>query len=475
MEPVQNLRSVTLGGNIDRSRLKRNGYTISLLNEAVRTGWMSTQEVYAVQTGLMTKLQELILRYTQGKSTSVTTDTAENLMMSIMYAVDACMLQYEHPETAVAVLKSQPVDTIYEQGVGIVQKHFEEAKTLYQEIKKHKLEVPVDAYNMTIDESLPVFMNKYGVIFDAHNTMASIDYPLAIDDMQLQGVFYMKRYLERLWMETQFCRLFDRQELLELLADYGKVCRFDYRIELFNIFRLVLNNAIFSVLSGGAAERITISPVQFGRLVHLFEDTERIDSLIQTGIERVIAELNIREAEMTEYIRDCRPDLVQRLRTAAEHNVLHTVIIMRKKEKPKSIAVSFHAADRMDDRLLRKWIAQIAERQEIGDKIKLIRSNFHSLHDYLDLLESDTLYGEEYAALFDTFGDMELAILAKIVFYEDLRDDFPDFPSIVEAREGAEREWQQHFIHFLRQLDRSRLKSIGEYVDDIDYEQITFV
>jgi uncharacterized protein YpbB len=45
----------------------------------------------------------------------------------------------------------------------------------------------------------------------------------------------------------------------------------------------------------------------------------------------------------------------------------------------------------------------------------------------------------------------------------------------VEAREGAEREWQQHFIHFLRQLDRSRLKSIGEYVDDIDYEQITFV
>lgn len=54
-----------------------------------------------------------------------------------------------------------------------------------------KLDVPVDAYNLTIDESLPVFMNNYNIIFEAQNTMASIDYPLAIDNMQLQGVFIL--------------------------------------------------------------------------------------------------------------------------------------------------------------------------------------------------------------------------------------------------------------------------------------------
>lgn len=54
---------------------------------------------------------------------------------------------------------------------------------------KIKLDVPVDAYQMTIDESLPVFMKHYDIIFEAQNTMASIDYPLAIDDIQLQGVF----------------------------------------------------------------------------------------------------------------------------------------------------------------------------------------------------------------------------------------------------------------------------------------------
>ncbi|WP_169834292.1 DUF6179 domain-containing protein [Paenibacillus donghaensis] len=104
----------------------------------------------------------------------------------------------------------------------IVSKCFEETKQLYNEVKKNKLDVPVDAYNMTIDESLPVFMKKYGIIFDAHNTMASIDYPLAIDDMRLQGIFYIKQYLERLQMETKFCHFFSHEDLLDTLVISGE-------------------------------------------------------------------------------------------------------------------------------------------------------------------------------------------------------------------------------------------------------------
>jgi hypothetical protein len=51
---------------------------------------------------------------------------------------------------------------------------------------------------------LPIFLKKYNILFEAHNTMASIDYPLAVDDMSLQGVFYIRQYLERLHIESQF-------------------------------------------------------------------------------------------------------------------------------------------------------------------------------------------------------------------------------------------------------------------------------
>src|SRR5690606_6035417 len=131
---------------------------------------------------------------TRGESTSVTTETAESLLTSIVYAADAYLSSLADPVKAMADLKTMDIREIYERGVAEVSQCFEETKRLYREITANRLEVPVDAYNLTIDEALPVFLGKYGIIFDAHNTMASIDYPLAQDDMQLQGVFYMKKY-----------------------------------------------------------------------------------------------------------------------------------------------------------------------------------------------------------------------------------------------------------------------------------------
>lgn len=239
---------------------------------------LSRQDVYNIQVGLMRILQDLIRRYTQGESSSVTSETAESIMASFMYAVDAYTLRFANPDQAVTELKTGDIRIIYEKGVELVRQCFEETKQLYREIKKNKLDVPVDAYHMTIDESLPVFMKKYGIIFDAHNTMASIDYPLDI-----------RQYLEHLQMETRFCQLFSQQDMLELLTNYGKVCRFDYRIELFNIFELVLNNAVFSILSGGNANQVRISAYQYNQLNRMFTwlNASQIASAIQKAMDRL--------------------------------------------------------------------------------------------------------------------------------------------------------------------------------------------
>lgn len=133
--------------------------------------------------------------------------------------------------------------------------------------------------------------------------MASIDYPLAIDDMSVQGVFYIKQYLERFRMEAEFCHFFPKQALREILAHYGRICNFDYRIELFNIFQLMLNNAIFSVLSGGNANEVRISTYQYKKLARLFThlDALEIRSAIHQATNRMLNDLNIRNPQMTSY------------------------------------------------------------------------------------------------------------------------------------------------------------------------------
>lgn len=383
---------------INSALLKRSQYTLSLLSEGQRTGFLDKREVYSIQYQFLLLLQDLIRRYTQGESSSVTTETAESLLASAMYAVDAYLWSMEDPEKAIACLKTTDIATLYEKGVERVRQCFEDTKRLYHEVRKHKLDVPVDAYNMTIEESLPIFIKKYNILFDAHNTMASMDYPLAIDDMCLQGVFYIRQYLERLRIENQFCRLFEREDLLNLLENFGRVCKFDYRIELFNIFELAVHHALFSVLSGGDARQVRISPYQFELLERMFShaDAAGIGTMIHRAMNRLREELPIEDPGTTDYMKRCCRDLVRRIVNAAEHRRLQAVIITDKEEDVKPVVISLKTGDRMSDVRLRRLLDDIMRSDTKEEKVRLIQSHFFSLHDYLDLLESDCLYGDEY-------------------------------------------------------------------------------
>jgi len=461
-------------GSIRKSRLHRHPYTISLMNEGLRAGLLTSQELMRIQNGFMQILQELIQRHTRGESTSVTTDTAENILASVMYAADAYLFSFEQPERAITYLKAIDIRQVYTRGVEKVSQCYEQSKQLYKEIRATKLDVPVDAYNMTIDESLPIFLRKYGIIFDAHHTMASIDYPLAMDDMNLQGVYYIRQYLERLKLENTFCAMYDPQALLNLLTDYGRVCRFDYRIELYNMYELVLSQAVFSVMSGGDALDVRLSENQYLRL------EQQLTALTEAGIRSAVTEAIVSlqrhlaiESQHKEYMDGCTDELVQRVAHAAKHNSLRTVILTEKEAVAKSIVISFSEADRMSDAELRSLLHEVMSCDRAEEKVRLILTRFKSFHDYLDMLESDCLYGDEYVLLFEAFGNTELAILAKIVFYEELRGESLDMTGILEQDNDYPMEWQKQFASSLRGM-KQRLLAIDKLIDEIDYDQITF-
>ncbi len=473
-----NNQSLVTQGKINQARLIRNQYTISILNEGLSAGILNEKAVFDIQQELMSILKDLLRRYTQGKSSSVTSETAVSILTSVLYAVDAYLLHFNDPEKAVDVLKKGNVKTAYEQGVNLIRHCFAETKQLYKEISNTKLDVAVEAYNLTIDESIPVFLEKYGIIFDAHNTMASIDYPLAIDDMSVQGVYYLRQYLTHLKMENQFCLLFNKNDFQQLLVNYGRICGFDYRIELFNIFELVLNNAIFSILSEGDASQIKISISQFKQLEGLFNklNDSQIQSVILKAANQLRRQFNIEDPQMIVYLQQCGTNLVQRVRSVVKHSRLGTVVIVEKELRSKPIVTAFKASDRMSDHRFRLLVEKIMGCENTGDKVRLIQESFHSLYDYIDMLNSDCLLDDEYKELFKNFGDVELAILVKIVFYEELRNDTDG--AVLSFLDDMEMEhesaWQTSFIAFIQSLNHNRKHTIEKYVHDIDYEEISF-
>lgn len=472
----EGVQALTVHGQIDSANLKKNQYTMSLLNEALRAEALNRQEINNIQFQIMLVLKDMIMSYTRGESTSVTNDTAEGLLNSILYCIDAFTLSRSSPEEAIRNLLTMDLADIHKKGIELVSQWFDEAKRLYGEIRENKLDVGVDAYRLTISEGIPLFFKKYGVVFESHNTMASIDYPLIFDDMSLRGVLYMKNYLEHFKLETEFCNFFSTQEIEKLLINFGRMIRMDYRIELINIFELVFNNSVFSVLSGNTGNELLVSEYHFNFLNMKLKTLSpvRINMAIGKAIARIIGNLHIEDAKLLEYINRYKALFVRRVVNAVKNDSLESIIIIGREEKIKSSTLVFKEGERMDNESFMALIDEIMALESTADRVRLIKSSNSSLYDFVDILNSDCLFGDEFAALFGELGDMELAILARMVFYEELRSDFSGFSSIVLKKKQVETEWQASYIRFLQKQDKERMKLIENYLSEIGYEETDF-
>jgi len=471
-------RAIVKHGEIKKSHLNQNQYTISLLQKALSVELINRQQFYGIQVEIMNILKDLILRYTKEESSSVTTDTAEGILNSVLYAIDMYLIRFDNPEDAIADLKALSVKEIYEKGVRLVSQCFEETKKLFNKVYRERLDIKLDAYNATLQDAIPAFLNKYGIIFEAHNTMASIDYPLAIniDDRSIRGVLFIKKYLEYINIENQFCNYFSKEDIEKILRIFGRNIKMEYRIELINIFELVFNNSAFSTLAGKSSRNLAINKYDYQLISEQLTrlNSSMINLLINDTVKKMIAALNISNPDMLDYIDKYKDIFIKRVINAVNNDSLSSIIVTEKEEEQSGSIILFKEGERMSDADFKALVKKLTGLSKTVDKINLIKTEIKSLHDFVDILNSDCLFGDEFEELFNSMGDMELAILAKMVFYEELRGSLPDLALFISQKTVVEADWQEAFVSFIKNMDEARTKLIENYLREVDYEEISF-
>ncbi len=449
---------------LNKKYLSHNYYTLSLLGQAEDLGLIDQQSMENIHKQFMVLLGESILKYTQGESSSVKVETGERIMLSILYCMDACTRSFSNPKDAINLLISSTIKETYEAGLEMVESCLRDTQLLYQEIKNNKLNVPNEAYQDTINQALPQFFKDYDVLFCAQDTMASIDYPLLFDNMQIQGIYYIRQYLATLVQENQFCRFFDGEDTKKLLDQYGQVYGIDYKEALINIFEIVLTNAIFSVLSGNRAGEILITKAKYAYLQQKFKglNPAQCTSRVSQAVEILIAQLGIDNPGLRDYIRNFKGVLMPRFLCALEHDTLSNVIILEG-EGIYQADIIFDKGYRLDNDSFCELVGKIMECAEAAEKAEIIGNSIKSLGDFIDVLEADCLFGDDYQAIFAALGDLELSILAKMVFIEELRSDPSQF-SLLSAEQTADIQWQIEYHRFVHSLSPIRLESIEKYL-----------
>jgi hypothetical protein len=294
-----------------------------------------------------------------------------------------------------------------------------------------------------------MFFRSYDVDFGAHETPPSIDYPLAIDRMELTGIDYIAEYLRKLQLENHFCGYFSNEEIHDLLRGYDR----QYKELLINVFTLVFFNAVGAVLLGRSTAGLSVSEFDREYLQSVLSplSTEEMETMMDQAVDRLCCMLSLSDEGLVRYMKATASNLKSRLRSALESGGLRNLFLSL--ASPVSTpSLEFEDKAKLDDDSFRRLSDRIRECRYGSDKIALLREASLGISDLVDLLEGDCFFGEEYQEVFRSLEELKLAMLVGKLPLD------PAEGHILE--EEAVREWQAALLQYLNQMSPQRRSAL---------------
>ncbi|MCL2518584.1 MAG: DUF6179 domain-containing protein [Oscillospiraceae bacterium] len=230
---------------LNRKNIKYSRFTVSLIEEAGKAGIFSADDLERIQVEMAEVLSECINIYTHGESTSIMTETANSLVMSVLFAIDAYLISLGDMNEAIKMIQTDTFKNLYYKGMRQLKLLICEITSLLVKVKRTKIIIPNVIYNDVIDFRIMKYLKSYNIATGAHID-GKFSYPLAVPCSKLKGIYYLKRYLMNLYAENLFCRGYDTLEINKLYKTLCYLHSLPYDKAEINIYKPVFLNALFA-------------------------------------------------------------------------------------------------------------------------------------------------------------------------------------------------------------------------------------
>ncbi|WML32798.1 DUF6179 domain-containing protein [Clostridium sp. OS1-26] len=428
--------------------LSKKHYFQTLLQVLHSNNLLNIRDIESIQLQVLDILKETVDYYTRNKSSSVRVEIAEQIMLSICYTLGLFLKNQSTIEESITLIKKKEVMYLFSQGEKILKAKVDKCQRLYQIVKETRLQTENYAYIDTIDYGIPLFFKEYDIRFARHETPGSIDYPLAIDERDLVGIEYIEDYLNKIILENKFCSYFDGSEIEALLKGFNK----DSKHMLINIFQLVLVNYLGCILIGKEGRSLEITKGDRTYLKGIMENLSQAEfrRLIFGVTEKLCQELFIKDKNLTEYINRTVCKIAPEIKRHIETNTLENIFITLSKSEENLL--KYEDGKSLDDSRFRNITEEIRNCSRVEDKIEIIREEFHSLRDLMDVFSSDCIFDDEFIDIFKALEDFEVALLIKSISNDKVLD--------IDYGTESEKEWHEKFNKYLESLDDTKKREI---------------
>ncbi|WRS26655.1 DUF6179 domain-containing protein [Oscillospiraceae bacterium MB08-C2-2] len=268
-------------------------------------------DILAAQIKLWEFLGRRVRSYTMGDSSSVRTETAQELLNSACYLLG---IHLDGDPSALKAVLDWDLDIRFNDGIKTVEEKIKTAQDLWEAacISLPQLE------NLSLTStlrSIGSFSRRYHYRYFAHEIPCDIDYQLCQPVPEtLLGVDYILEYLRRIVIEQDFLSRLDPALCVGVLSAYCP----DYRGLLINLYEPVATNAIGLALIGGDIHRLNVLPQERERMEALLRPLSKKQSVssLRCAASGVCEALNIRQPAAQRYLKKLAEDLYPRIHAA---------------------------------------------------------------------------------------------------------------------------------------------------------------
>ncbi|MDD2268553.1 MAG: DUF6179 domain-containing protein [Eubacteriales bacterium] len=413
---------------IKREVLNSDDYMRSLVEEAYRTDVITEEEYKSIVASLMLILSNEVLRFTKGKSSSVRTEVAKSLLDSICFKIGVTIKSIPDCSNAARMLVTTPLTELISIGERRINSYLRTALSFYKKILANRIVTTNESYNRTLDKEIKRFFKRYNKSFAAHDMTAALDlsYQLATPPRNTSdgAVSYLIRYEKTLYWENEFCSLFLENDIKEILKNADP----DGESQI-NIFEKVLYNSCANALLGDPGQLVlTVGDIEY--LADKFD--KKLPEALLRASEVFSPKIRGWDEFLPGYIKKTIASSAGLLRNAINNGALFSFFTAEgaKVEEPSFI----DSEKRLSDEAFRDLADEIRFCDTIEKKLSLF-SKVSSLSDFIDLLESECLYDDEYKQFYSFLGEDILKLLSeKAVQLED---------------SGSSSEWVAELADFL--------------------------
>lgn len=269
---------------------------------------------------------KLAEKYTSHEHTSVTYETAEQLMEAVLYCIHEAETSYSpspqsqnrSPDSACGHAQpsapqpfaSQPpaagalsAEQAYEAGTAAVREKVMTALRLYNEIIPEFFCYDSRCLYNTFVKGIPEFFKWYDIRFAPQDTIVTLDYPVLRNLSACSGIDKIYEYIQCIRLEQAFLTLFPEDQVIRILSESNE----DYRDMTENLCETVLTHLAKSLLAGQPLARTSLQDLR-----HLLRD--RVTAFLRTHSDSSDI------SPLADYLSGAMDDIAVRLKNAAEND-----------------------------------------------------------------------------------------------------------------------------------------------------------